>query len=73
MRRPAAALLALALTAAVGTAMLAAAPRLTSTPEERAIRALHQHYGLDDPADVALFQQYLENLLQGDVGWSVQP
>ena len=52
--------------------MLAAAPRLTSTPEERAIRALHQHYGLDDPADVA-FQQYLENLLQGDVGWSVQP
>ena len=36
MRRPVAALLALALTAAVSTAMLAAAPWLTSTPEERA-------------------------------------
>ena len=72
MRRPAAALLALALTAAVGTAMLAAAPRLTATSEERAIRALQQRYGLDDPADVA-FQQYLQNLLQGDVGWSIQP
>lgn len=40
MRRPIAALLALALTAAVSTAMLAAAPWLTSTSEERAIRAL---------------------------------
>lgn len=72
MRRPAAALLALALTAAVSTAMLSAAPRLTSTPEERAIQALNQRYGLDDPADTAL-QRYLENLFHGDVGWSIQP
>ena len=35
-------------------------------------RALQQRYGLDDPADAA-FQQYLQNLLQGDVGWSIQP
>ncbi|MGN8967187.1 hypothetical protein [Intestinimonas sp. HCP28S3_D6] len=72
MRRPAAALLTLVLTAAVSTAMLAAAPRLTSTPEERAIQALNQRYGLDDPADTEL-QLYLENLLHGDVGWSIQP
>lgn len=72
MRRPAAALLTLVLTAAVSTAMLAAAPRLTSTPEERAIQALNQRYGLDDPADTE-FQLYLENLLHGDVGWSIQP
>lgn len=72
MRRPAAALLALALTAAVSTAMLSAAPWLTSTPEERAIQALNQRYGLDDPADTA-FQRYLENLFHGDVGWSIQP
>lgn len=72
MRRPAAALLALALTAAVSTAMLSAAPRPTSTPEERAIQALNQRYGLDDPADTAL-QRYLENLFHGDVGWSIQP
>ena len=72
MRRPAAALLTLVLTAAVSTAVLAAAPRLTSTPEERAIQALNQRYGLDDPADTEL-QLYLENLLHGDVGWSIQP
>ncbi len=72
MKRPAAALLTLVLTAAVSTAMLAAAPRLTSTPEERAIQALNQRYGLDDPADTEL-QLYLENLLHGDVGWSIQP
>lgn len=72
MRRPTAALLTLVLTAAVSTAMLAAAPRLTSTPEERAIQALNQRYGLDDPADTEL-QLYLENLLHGDVGWSIQP
>lgn len=72
MRRPVAALLALALTAAVSTAMLAAAPWLTSTPEERAIQALNQRYGLDDPADTEL-QQYLQNLFHGDAGWSIQP
>lgn len=72
MRRPAAALLTLVLTAAVSTAVLAAAPRLTYTPEERAIQALNQRYGLDDPADTEL-QLYLENLLHGDVGWSIQP
>lgn len=72
MRRPAAALLALALTAAVSTAVLTAAPRFISTPEERAIQALNQRYGLDDPADTAL-QLYLENLFHGDMGWSVKP
>lgn len=72
MRRPAAALLALVLTAAVSTAMLAAAPRLTPTPEERAIQALEQRYGLEDPADTEL-RLYLENLLHGDVGWTIQP
>lgn len=72
MRRPAAALLALVLTAAVSTAVLAAAPRLISTQSERAIQALNQHYGLDDPADTEL-QLYLQNLFHGDVGWSIKP
>lgn len=72
MRRPAAALLALALTAAVSTAALTAAPPFISTPEERAIQALNQRYGLDDPADTEL-QLYLENLFHGDMGWSVKP
>ena len=72
MRRPAAALLALVLTAAVSTAVLAAAPRLISTGSERAIQALNQHYGLDDSADTEL-QLYLQNLFHGDVGWSVKP
>lgn len=72
MRRPAAALLALVLTAAVSTAVLAAAPRLISTQSERAIQALNQRYGLDDPADTEL-QLYLQNLFHGDVGWSVRP
>lgn len=72
MRRPAAALLALVLTAAVSTAVLAAAPRLVSTGSERAIQALNQRYGLDDPADTEL-QLYLQNLFHGDVGWSVRP
>lgn len=72
MRRPAAALLALVLTAAVSTAVLAAAPRLISTESERAIQALNQRYGLDDPADTEL-QLYLQNLFHGDVGWSVRP
>ena len=52
--------------------MLAAAPRLTPTPEERAIQALEQRYGLEDPADTEL-RLYLENLLHGDVGWTIQP
>ena len=72
MRRSAAALLALVLTAAVSTAVLAAAPRLISTQSERAIQALNQRYGLDDPADTEL-QLYLQNLFHGDVGWSVRP
>lgn len=72
MRRPAAALLALVLTAAVSTAVLAAAPRLIPTGSERAIQALNQRYGLDDPADTEL-HLYLQNLFHGDVGWSIKP
>ena len=72
MRRPAAALVALVLTAAVSTAVLGAAPRLVSTESERSIQALNQRYGLDDPADTELYL-YLQNLFHGDVGWSVKP
>lgn len=72
MNRPAAGLLALALTAAVSTAMLTAAPWLTSTSEERAIQALNQRYGLEEPVGPEI-RKYLENLFHVDVGWSIQP
>ena len=72
MRRPAAGLLALALTAAVSTPMLAAAARLPADPEEPAIQDLTRTYVLEAPSDGSLRQQ-LETLLQIDVGWSIRP
>ena len=72
MRRPAAGLLALALTAAVSTPMLAASARLPADPEEPAIQDLTRTYGLEAPSDGSLRQQ-LETLLQIDVGWSIRP
>ena len=72
MRRPAAGLLALALTAAVSTPMLAASARLPADPEEPAIQDLTRTYGLEAPSDGSLRRQ-LETLLQIDVGWSIRP
>lgn len=72
MRRPAAGLLALALTAAVSTPVLAASERLAATPEEPAIQDLTRTYGLEAPSDGSLRRQ-LETLLQIDVGWSIRP
>ena len=72
MRRPAAGLLALALTAAVSTSVLAAYERLAAAPEESAIQDLTRTYGLEAPSDGSLRQQ-LKTLLQIDVGWSIRP
>ena len=72
MRRPAAGLLALALTAAVSTPMLAASARLPADPEEPAIQDLTRTYVLEAPSDGSLRRQ-LETLLQIDVGWSIRP
>ena len=72
MRRPAAGLLALALTAAVSTPMLSASARLPAAPEEAAVQDLTQTYGLEAPSDWNLRHQ-LETLLQIDVGWSIRP
>ena len=72
MRRPAAGLLALALTAAVSTPMLSASARLPAAPEEAAVQDLTRTYGLEAPSDGSLRQQ-LETLLQIDVGWSIRP
>lgn len=72
MRRPAAGLLALALTAAVSTPMLAASERLAAAPEERSIQDLTRTYGLEAPSDGSLRRQ-LETLLQINVGWSIRP
>ncbi len=72
MRRPAAGLLALALTAAVSTPMLSASARLHAAPEEAAVQDLTQTYGLEAPSDGNLRQQ-LKTLLQIDVGWSIRP
>ena len=72
MRRPAAGLLALALTAVVSTPVLAASARLPADPEEPAIQDPTRTYVLEAPSDGNLRQQ-LKTLLQIDVGWSIRP
>ena len=70
MRRPGAALLALA--AAVSVSLLAASPLLSLTTEERAVRALADRYGLEPPESGSPLPG-LRDLFRGDTGWSVVP
>ena len=72
MRRPGAALLALALAAAVSVPLLPASPLPTHPPSSRAGRGRADRSGREPPESGSPLPG-LRDLFRGDTGWSVVP